>query len=79
MRRCALTTLDNPHSPFDNYIAWFNFDERQGYGTSSFLARLVTGTEDLGEVEYERAIEDAIDEIVKENVLGLYKKVVVET
>lgn len=79
MRRVALSTIDNPHSPFDDYPAWFNFDTRNGYNSASYLARLVKETEDLGETEYQRAIEDAIDEIIHENLLGLYTKIVVET
>ena len=78
-RRVAITTIDNPHSPFDDYQSWFNYDTRNGYNTSSFLARLIHGTEELGETEYQRAIEEAIDEMIYENLLGLYKKVVVET
>ena len=78
-RRVAITTIDNPHDPIEDYPAWFNFDTRNGYNTASFLARLVKGSDDLGEAEYQRAIEEAIDEIIYENLLGLYKKVVVET
>lgn len=77
-KRVGITTIDNPHSVFDDYRAWYQFDTRQGYNTASFLARLVVGTEELGETEYQRAIENAIDEMVRENLLGLYKKVVVE-
>lgn len=77
-RRVAITTIDNPHDPFDDYPAWFNFDTRNGYNSASFLARLIVGTDDLGEAEYQRAIEDAIDEMIQENLLGLYKKVVRE-
>lgn len=78
-RRVAITTIDNPHHPIDDYPAWFQFDTRNGYNTASFLARLISGTDDLGEAEYQRAIEDAIDEMIQENLLGLYKKIVVET
>lgn len=77
-RRVALTTIDNPHDPFTDYTSWFNFDTRHGYHSASFLARIVKGSEELGETEYHRAIEDAIDEIIQENILGLYAKVVVE-
>jgi hypothetical protein len=78
-RRVAITTIDNPYDPIEDYQSWFNFDTRNGYNTSSYLARLVKSSEELGEAEYQRAVEDAIDEIIYENLLGLYKKVVVET
>jgi hypothetical protein len=78
-RRVALTTIDNPHSPFDDWQSWYNFDTRNGYGTASYLARIANFSDDIGEAEYQRGIEEAIDEIVYENLLGLYVKLVVET
>jgi hypothetical protein len=62
-----LTTVDNPYDPFDDFDSWFAFDSSHGYHTSSFLARIVV-TSNL-------AIETAINEIVQENVLGIYRKV----
>ena len=78
-RRVAITTIDNPYDPIEDYPSWFNFDTRNGYNTASYLARLIHSSDDLGEAEYQRAIEVAIDEIIRENLLGLYKKIVVET
>jgi hypothetical protein len=73
-----LTTVDNPYDPFTNYDEWYNFDDRAGYHTPSFLARIVNSSDDLSDEDQDRAIEFAIDEIVKENVLGIYRKVVKE-
>ena len=70
-----LSTIDNPYSPFDEYDEWYAWDTRQGYNTSSFLARVAMVSDNLSEADYNLAIEEAIDEIVKENVLGLYIKV----
>lgn len=78
MRRVALTTTDNPWDPFDNYPQWYQFDAAHGYETTSYLARIVGSVYELGEKEEVRAVEDAIDEIVEFNLLGLYKKVVRE-
>lgn len=78
MRRVALTTLDNPWDPFDNYPEWYQFDTSHGYGTSSYLARIVGPVYELGESESLRALEEAIDEILEFNLLGIYKKVVRE-
>lgn len=70
-----LTTVDNPWNPFTNFDEWRTFDEAAGYHTSAFLARVVRSSEALSEEDQDLAIEQAIDEIVKENVLGLYKKI----
>lgn len=75
MLRHRLTTIDNPHDPFDEYKAWFAFDVAAGYHTPDFLARIVMDSDQLSDVDQELAIELAIDEIVRENVLGVYKKV----
>lgn len=75
MLRSRLTTIDNPHDPFDEYAAWFAYDASSGYHTGSFLARILVDSDDLSEADRERANELAIDEICRENVLGIYKKV----
>jgi hypothetical protein len=75
MLRARLTTVDNPHDPFDDYPAWFAFDTSSGYHTPSFLARILKDSDQLSDADEELAISQAIDEIVQENVLGIYKKV----
>ena len=70
-----LTTIDNPFNPFNQYDDWFAYDIRKGYNTSSFLARIVITSNELSEAEQALAIEDAIDEIIKENVSGMYTRV----
>lgn len=75
MLRSRLTTTDNPHDPFDDYLAWFAFDTSSGYHTPSFLARILVSSDQLSEADEELAIEQAIDEIIRENVLGIYRKV----
>lgn len=79
MLRSMLTTVDNPHDPFENFDEWLAFDNRMGYATPGFLARIVVNSDELSEFDQELAISDAIDEIVKENVTGIYKKVQKET
>lgn len=73
--RSMLTTTDNPFNPFDQYDEWYAFDNAKGYHTPSFLARVVVTSEELSENAQHEAIDLAIDEIVEENVLGLYKKI----
>jgi len=70
-----LTTVDNPFDPFTEWDEWYAFDERHGYRTTAFLARVVITSDDLSDADQSAAIEAAIDEIVKENVLGLYRKI----
>lgn len=77
-KRSRLTTVDNPHDPFDEYSAWFAFDTSSGYHTQSFLARILVDSDQLSDADQELAIEQAIDEVVKENVLGIYRKVTKE-
>lgn len=74
-----LTTIDNPHSPFTDYEAWLAYDERQGHYTNSLLARVAVMSADMSEADQEFVIDEAMDEIVKENVSGLYVKVARES
>lgn len=73
-----LSTIDNPHSPFDEFGAWYAYDISSGYHTASFLGRIVQDSDQLSEKDLELAIEQAIDEIVLENVSGIYIKVTKE-
>lgn len=70
-----LTTFDNPYSPFTQFDEWFQWDVAAGYHTASFLATVAIYSPELSEVDQEQAIQDAIDEIVRENVSGMHKKV----
>lgn len=69
-----LTTTDNPFDPLTQWDNWKEFDESKGYYTCEYLARITKISDELSESDYELAIEDAIDEICKLNVLGVYKK-----
>lgn len=70
-----LTTTDNPHDPFDHYKEWYAFDTRMGYNSASLLGRIANLSHDLSDADYSLAIELAIDEVVKENVLGIFRKI----
>jgi len=74
-RQSMLTTIDNPFDPFTQFDEWFAFDEAKGYHTCSYLARITRTSDELSEADESLAIETAIDEIVKLNVLGIYKKI----
>lgn len=70
-----LTTIDNPFDPFTEYDEWEAYDESAGYYSSALLARITLSSDELSEADQDIALELAIDEIVKENTLGVYKKV----
>lgn len=78
MRIVALTTTDNPYNPITQFDEWRAFDEQQGYYSCEYLARVAKTSEDLSPLDQAIAIEEAIDEIVELNLLGKYKKIVVE-
>lgn len=73
-----LTTTDNPFDPFTEWQQWFQWDHAAGYDTPSYLARIVVTSDELSDADQDEAIELAIDEILQENVLGIYKRVVKE-
>ena len=75
MLESMLTTVDNPYDPFDQYDLWYAYDARHGHHTPGFLARIANVSDETSEADQSRAIEQAIDEIVKENVSGIFKKV----
>ena len=70
-----LTTVDNPFSPFTQNDEWDAWDRMAGYHTNSLLARVYRGSDDLSEADQAQAEADAIDEIVRENVSGMHRKV----
>lgn len=70
-----LSTIDNPYDPITDWDRWYNWDESAGYHTLSFLARVAHPSPALSVADEDAAVEDAIDEIVRENVLGVYIKV----
>ena len=73
--RCALTTIDNPFDPFDQFTSWFLFDEEKGYHSCGYLARIAKTSNQLSDEENAREIERAIDEIIEFDLSHIYKKV----
>lgn len=70
-----LTTVDNPYDPFTRFDEWFEWDTSHGYYTTAYLARVAITSDELSEVDQKLSIVQAIDEIVYENILGVYRKV----
>lgn len=78
MASYMLTTVDNPWNPVTQFDAWHAYDTQAGHHSLSYLARIVKTSDELSESDQELAIDLAIDEIVRENINGLYRKVLVE-
>jgi hypothetical protein len=74
-RRCALTTVDNPFNPFEQFTSWFLFDEEKGYHSCAYLARIARTSSQLSDVENDLEVERAIDEIIKYDFTNIYRKV----
>ena len=70
-----LTTVDNPFNPFTQFNEWYAWDVNKGYNTSALLARIAKVSNSLSEPDQAVAIQNAIDEIVTENVSGMFIKV----
>ena len=70
-----LTTVDNPFDPFTEFEEWHQFDIEAGYNSLAFLDRVAKISPDTSETDQVVGIQDAIDEIVRENVSGMWRKV----
>lgn len=79
VENAMLTTIDNPWNPFTHYEEWFTWDYTAGYNSPALLARVVVTSDNLSDYDQELDIIRAIDEIVRENVSGMHRKVTPET
>lgn len=70
-----LTTIDNPYNPWTNWDQWYDYDQRMGYCTCSYMARLMSTSDAMSDEECDREYEFAMNEITKYDVLGLYAKI----
>lgn len=71
----TITTIDNPFDPFEQFDSWFLFDCEKGYDTCGKLMRIAKISEDMSSVEYDKAIEEAIDKLIEIDFLDIFKKV----
>lgn len=70
-----VTTIDNPYDPFEQFPQWLAFDNAKGYNTINLLGRLVKTSDDLSEADQIVANNEAVNEIVEYNILGIYRRV----
>jgi predicted metal-dependent hydrolase len=75
MYQCALTTIDNPFDPFEQFDDWFLFDVEKGYNSCSILNRIAHYSDEMTQKEIDEETERAIDEIIKNDFMNIYKKV----
>ena len=76
---CAITTIDNPYNPFEQFAQWFLFDVEKGYNSCAYLGRIARTSDQLSEEENDSEVERAIDEIIKYDFKNIYKKVIKKT
>lgn len=75
-RSFALTTIDNPYDPIDDFDNWLNYDMNVlKYNSMAYLDRVTHISDELTDEENEAELERGIDEIVLLDFTGLYKKV----
>lgn len=75
MVRCAITTVDNPFDPFDEFDSWFRFDTDHGYNSCGILARFLYTSDQFTDEENAYETERAIDQIIAHDPLNRWKKV----
>lgn len=78
MTNAMLTTIDNPYDPFMQFDEWNAFDMQMGYNSLAYLDRIAKTSPELSPNDYMREINRAIDEIIRFNLNGMYKKVTKE-
>ena len=76
---CMLTTFDNPFNPFEDLSSWLAFDMEKGYDCCGKVARVTNVSDDMTLKEEYEEIERAIDTIIANDFLDIYKKVSRET
>lgn len=70
-----LSTVDNPYNPHHDWDQWLTYDHDLGYFTSEYLGRIARTSDELSDTDNEQAINDAIDEIIREDIIGVFIKV----
>ena len=83
MRTIALTTIDNPFDPIEDFDHWFSTDLELALlnhrrDTCSMLGLFARTSEKLSSSENSELIEEAIDGIIENDFMGVYKKIVKE-
>lgn len=73
---CFVTTIDNPYDYFTQFDEWYAFDTQMGYNTCAYVARIANTYSDMSENDYIQALNDAVNEILRLNITGKYRKAI---
>ncbi len=73
--KIAVTTIDNPYDPIDQFDEWYAFDRQHDYRTCERLAILCKSFDYMSALDEQQAVEDAVDRLCELNPIGLYKKI----
>lgn len=71
----ALTTMDNPYNPLDDFSSWFSYEVEKGYNSCGLLARVARTSNMLSDEENNAEVERAIDEIIENDPVCMYRKI----
>ena len=75
-REVALTTIDNPFDPFDDFDRWWMYDMSMGYNTCGWLANMAHGSPAFSDEMNSELNEMAMDELVENDPLGIRCKII---
>lgn len=75
MKMYALTTVDNPYDPFTQWNEWFMCDLQLKHNSCQLLARIAKISDAMSEEEKQEEFDRAIQEIIKYDVLDIYRRV----
>lgn len=67
-----LTTSDNPYDPHKDYDKWMMWDQDNNYFTAEYLDRVAVIPDGATDDQIQKLIEQAQQEIVNADVLGVY-------
>lgn len=86
MATTFVTTMDNPWDYFTQFDEWYAFDTSHGYdvigepyNTLNYVARIAQEkglNSTMVPEEYEMIVNEVVDEIVRINITGNYRKIV---
>jgi hypothetical protein len=79
MAEHMLTTTDNPFNPVTQFTEWDAWDRAAGHCTLALLGRVVITSDELSDADQAQAVEDAVQEIVRENASGVHRLVLEST
>lgn len=76
MRICALTTVDNPYDYFKQPDEWQAWENITGCRAQKMMGRFAYTSDSLSYEQNAKEVERAIDDILKYDFVGEFKKVV---